>query len=77
MAEKKRLFQTLDDMNVHDGDHKTAFVGVCGDFVSGQTTKRGAQITMGAPAEAVTNILTGKTIPVLLLIDKEEYNKRT
>lgn len=72
----KRLFQVLDEMNVEDGEKGTALVGLCNDLIAGDKVKGGAKISMGAPESALHNIISGKTIPVLLLIDKEEYFKR-
>jgi hypothetical protein len=73
---KKRLFQVLDDMNVEDTTNGTGTVGVCGDFISADKVKAGAKISMGAPESALFDIISGKVIPVLLLVDKDEYFKR-
>jgi hypothetical protein len=76
MEVKKRLFQVLDEMNVHDIENNSALIGICPDFISADTFKGGCKITMGAPLGTVNEIMNGKYMPVLLLIDKEEYFKR-
>lgn len=72
---EKRLFQILDEMNVGDDENKTANCGVCNAFLSAQSSKAGARITMGAPIEAINNIGNGETIPILLLINSKEYER--
>lgn len=73
---EKRLFQVLDEMNQHDTENKTALIGLCNQLISGDKVKGGAKISMGAPEGALHDIMSGKTIPILLLINKEEYFKR-
>lgn len=75
--EKKRLFQILDEMNVADTTNKTTFVGVCPNLVSADYTAKmqGTKITMGVPGNMVLDIQTNDIIPILLLIDKKEYDK--
>lgn len=73
---KKRLFQVLDDMNVEDSENGTQLVSVCGSFISADKVKQGTKVAMGADGSAIIEIMNDKVIPILLLIDKEEYNKR-
>lgn len=73
----KRLFQLLDEMNVEDGEKGTALVGVCGGFIKADMTQAGTKVTMGAPAEYIHKLLNNEIIPILLLIDKKEYDKRS
>ena len=75
---KKRLFQILDEMNVADGENKTATCGVCPDLVRANTVKAGAEIVMGVPADVGQKIMTDpkRYRPVLLVIDMVEYEKR-
>lgn len=42
-------------------------------FVEGKTVKQGANITMGASMKDLINIQTGKTTPVLFLLNNEQY----
>lgn len=72
----KRLFQLLDDMNVFDGENKTSMVGVCGDFVSANKAKGGTHVTMGAPQDVLMQVMNNEVIPVLLLINRADYEKR-
>lgn len=71
----QRLFEVLNQMNLNDIKNGTATVGVCGVFVESRLTKRGTEITMGAPIKTSTELLSGEIIPVLLLINREEYEK--
>lgn len=72
----RRLFELLDEMNVEDGINKTTLVCVCPDFVEAKTMKRGGVVSMGVPVDMLNQLFTEKVMPVLLLIDKEEYFKR-
>ncbi len=72
----KRLFQILDEMNVNDGDNNTATVGVNNGFVSAQKVKQGGHVTMGVPESVVMDLMFKKNIiPILLIIDKDEYDR--
>jgi hypothetical protein len=72
---KKRPFQILDEMNLHDSEKGTSMVGVCTSFISGQMTKEGAQIVIGAPQQALVDILSDKSMPILLIVDKKAYQE--
>lgn len=72
----KRFFEILDDMNQSDTEKGTATVGVVNSFVSANKVKAGAHITMGAPEQAIWDIESGKVIPILLLVDAEDYFQR-
>jgi hypothetical protein len=71
----KRLFQILDELNVQDTANGTSNVGVCNQLVETRHTKHGMNITMGVPAMLNNDILKGKVVPTLLLVNMEEYNK--
>jgi hypothetical protein len=73
---KKRMFQVLDEMNQDDTKNKTAMVAVSGHFISGDKTKQGAKISIGAEEGALFDIAADKVIPLLILVNKEEYFKR-
>lgn len=76
MAEKKRLFQILDDMNVADTENDTATLAVCPSFVrANYGSNSGTQVTMGVPGNVVFDIEAGKKIPILILVDSAEYEK--
>jgi len=72
----KSLFQVLDEMNQDDIRNNTSLIEVSGNMLSGNTVKHGCKITMGAATHCIQDIMTGKKIPLLVLIDKEEYFKR-
>ena len=73
---KKQVFEVLHEMNVEDGINKTALVGVCTTVIRADKVKQGAAIVMGAPQEALFDIASGKTMPILLLVNKDEYFRR-
>lgn len=73
--EKKRLFQILDEMNVSDIEKGTQLVSVGSNFISADKIKQGTKIAMGSDDSALHQIMNNKVIPILLLIDKEEYFK--
>jgi ATP-dependent 26S proteasome regulatory subunit len=73
---KKRLFEIIDEMNVSDIENDTQYVAVSSNFISADKIKQGARICMGAPESVIMDIISRKYIPVLLLIDSEEYSKR-
>jgi len=74
--EKKRLFEVLDDMNQSDTENKTRLLQLSNAFVSGKTVRQGAVIEMGVEASCLVDILAQKSIPILLIVDKEDYFKR-
>jgi hypothetical protein len=73
---EKRLFQILDEMNLHDIEHNTSMVAVSSNLVSGNKVKQGAVVTMGIPEDALFDIMNDKVMPVLLIVDKNEYQQR-
>ena len=74
---KKRLFEVLDEMNIDDGKNNTQLVQVCTTLISADKTKQGTKVLMGAPVNTLIDLLSEKAIAVLLIIDKEEYFKRS
>lgn len=72
---KKRLFQILDEINVDDAKNSTRNIAVSNGFVRMDKTKEGCQVTMASDSRAMADLLTNEAIPVLLIINKEEYNK--
>lgn len=73
---KKSVFQIFADMHAHDCEHKTDWVGVCNTLIGAYSVKQGAKIEMGAPFSAITDIMNDKVIPILLLVDKKEFDLR-
>jgi hypothetical protein len=73
---KKRLFQILDEMNVHDIEHKTEMVAVSSNFIAADKVKQGAVLKMGAPESVLADLFADSVMPVLLILDKKEYQKR-
>jgi hypothetical protein len=73
---KKRLFEVLDEMNLEDTEKGTRLVAVSSNFIDGQTVKGGASISMGVPPETLVNLMSDKSMVILIEIDKQEYLKR-
>ena len=71
-----RLFQILDEMNQADTKNNTRLVAVGNQFVAARKVKPGAIVEMGADETALHDLLTDKVIPILVLVDREEYFKR-
>lgn len=74
---KKRLFEVLDEMNIEDGINKTSLVAVSPNFISADKVKGGTKVSMGAEDYVINDLLTDKSMPILLIIDKKEYFKRS
>lgn len=72
---KKRFFEIIDQMNVQDTENDTEKIQVCPTFLSANFNKKGTQVTMGVPGNIVFDLETDKLIPVLLLVNREEYDK--
>lgn len=73
---KKRLFQILDEMNQHDAEHNTKLVRVSPHLISAEKVKQGSKISMGAEGNCLGELFNGNKIPLLVLVDREEYYKR-
>ena len=72
----KRLFQILDEMNIDDDVKGSASVQVSNHFISADMVKQGTKVSMGAEGSIIMDLLDGKYIPLLVLIDKEALNKK-
>lgn len=72
---QKRLFQVFDEMNVNDGENKTATLACCFDLVSAKTANGGGHVTMGIPSEAIIKIMNNEYKPMLILLDYKEYKR--
>lgn len=72
----KNIFEILGEMHSHDIKHDTRFIAVSPHFISADKVSQGAKITMGADEQSLYNIMNDKVIPLLILVDKEEYAKR-
>lgn len=75
---KKRAFQILDEMNVHDIEHKTRLVTLHPDVIEMKETKKGMQVTVGVPTGVLSiwKQQTGKQRVVLMIIDGHEFDER-
>lgn len=71
----KRVFQILDEMNLNDAENKTQNIGLCNHLVSANKAKGGGHVTMGGPVENLFEIMRGEKTPILLLLNKKEYER--
>lgn len=72
---EKRLFEILDEMNQNDEKNKTTTVALCNHLISADLIKAGTKVCIGAPHSAINDIMNDKVMPILLLIDKKEYER--
>lgn len=76
MNKQKNPFDVLKEMNQHDIDHGTRLVSVSNNFISADKVKGGCKLSMGLPESVLYDIMNGKVAPILMIVDKEEYDKR-
>lgn len=72
----KRLFQILDEMNLEDIENGGRLVSVSGHFISADKVKKGTKVSMGTDDSAIFDLANDDVIPLLILVNKKEYNKR-
>lgn len=70
-----RPFEIFDKMNVADEANKTELLSISPYFVGAKTAKGGGHVTMGVPAEVLTQLMTGDRKVILLVFDKKEYDR--
>ena len=73
---ERRLFQVLDEMNQDDVKNNSRLVAISNNFISADKIKQGSKIAMGADEQTLLDVVSGKYIPILIFVDKEEYFKR-
>lgn len=78
---EKRLFQVLDEMNVHDVENNTMLVSLHPDIVSINANKKDVKVTMGLPLGVIdpaeyTFVGIPKKRLVLMCVDGNEFDKR-
>lgn len=73
---KKTIFEILDEMNLDDVINGTRLVGISNTLVSADKVKQGGKVSMGVDEKALYDLIDGKVLPILVLVDKEEYFKR-
>lgn len=70
----KTDFEVMSEMaNDKNGNQ---LISMTTDMVSANYTKMGTKITMGIGGNVVGSLLNNEKIPVLYLVDKEEFFKR-
>jgi hypothetical protein len=70
------MFEILDEMNLDDVKDNTRLVAISNTLISADKVKQGAKISMGADEQVLHDLMNDKVIPVLILVDKDEYFKR-
>lgn len=70
------MFEILDEMNLDDVKNNTRLVAISNMLISADKVKQGAKISMGADEQVLYDLMNEKVIPVLILVDKDEYFKR-
>lgn len=70
------MFEILDEMNLDDVKNDTRTVSISNTFISADKVKQGAKIAMGADVQCLFDLASEKVIPILIMVDKEEYFKR-
>lgn len=81
----KRLFQVLDEMNVHDTEQGTQWITLHPDVMNAQLVQKGkgCKVTVGVPVERfspndlydISNGVGTKRV-VLMIVDGKEFDKR-
>ena len=70
------MFEVLDKMNLDDTANGTQLVKISNAFVSGDKIKQGAKIAMGVDEQCLLDIMSQKYIPLLVVVNSDEYFKR-
>ena len=70
------MFQILDEINQQDTENGTRLCAIGTTFISADKVKQGTKIAMGMDEKALWDIVNEKVIPIIILVDKEEYFKR-
>ena len=63
-------------MNQDDVDNGTRLVQLSNNFISADKVKQGVKIAMGVEERCLLELMNEEVIPVLLLVNKEDYLKR-
>lgn len=69
------MFDVFKKMNEYDTENGASTLGVCNELVSANKVKNGGHVTIGVPESVVMDLMFDGKIVVLLVIDKEAYDK--
>ncbi|MDO6737122.1 hypothetical protein [Wenyingzhuangia sp. 2_MG-2023] len=72
----KSKFDTIHEMHQDDVKNDTRFVAVSPYFVDSKNVEQGALVTMGIDGSTHLEMVRQKRFPLLIMVDKEEYEKR-
>ena len=73
----ERPFEALDKMNQEDIEKNTRLVAISVGFLGGRKVPQGAIVEMGIEASNLLEIMNDEVMPILVLVNKKEYFKRT
>ncbi len=73
----KRLFEILDEMNHDDAKNGTRLVSISNNFISADKIKAGTKVAMGCDDQVLTELIDGTHVPLLIIVNKKEYEKRS
>lgn len=77
MGKTKNPFKVFLEMYQEDVAKGSKLIPVCPDIISVDKVKQGTKISIGAPEEYLWKIANDQVLPILLLVDKQEYFKRS
>ncbi|OJV17788.1 MAG: hypothetical protein BGO30_07535 [Bacteroidetes bacterium 41-46] len=73
----KRMFEIiLDEMNLDDVKNNTGLVRISNIFISADKVKQGGRVSVGVDEQTMIDLLNNEVVPLLILVNKNEYFKR-
>lgn len=73
----KRLFEVLDEMNQNDIKNNSRKLAIGNTLIGAEKVKQGGKITIGVDEQSVMEVIDGKSVAILVVVDYEEYNRLT
>lgn len=70
------MFEILDEMNLDDVRNGTGLVKISNILISADKVKQGGKVSMGVDEQVLMDLVLDEVIPVLILVNKNEYFKR-
>ena len=71
----KSSLQIIADMHQMDIDNNSRLVKVSPHLISAYKIRQGANISMGAEESVIVDLMNGKSMALLLIVDKNEFQK--
>ena len=69
------MFEIWDDMNLGDVANGTKHIRISNILLQVKKVKAGAEVTMGVDENVMNDLLGYKSIPILVIVDRDEYFK--